>query len=309
MRPYDFAIRHAEALLRAGNGAAAIEPLRDALTAAPEEAYPHFLLSRALRGQARLAGARYEAERAVALDPLWPPAHVALAQVLLDQQQRKAALAAADKAIELGPDDGFAHLVRARILRIDGRRSEAQASLAAARSLEPNSTAIIAESGYAALEQGRMDAVAAAGSEILGFDPGEADGLILTGHAALARGDTEEALSLALAALASAPTDVAALHLLASAKMRKNPIGGLWWRWNRLLVKLGEARAIFFVVGIWMVYRWAVLASRDVGAPEVVELALMVLYLGFVLYTISADTMVRRMVAKEIAQVRLKPGF
>ena len=122
-------------------------------------------------------------------------------------------------------------------------------------------------------------------------------------------GDSEEALRLALSALANAPTDLDALQLLASVKMRKNPIGGLWWRWNRLLVKLGETRPIFFVVGLWVVYRWSVLASGDLGLRRRGRDYLSVLYLAFVLYTLSAGPIVSRMVAKEVARVRLNPSF
>jgi hypothetical protein len=91
--------------------------------------------------------------------------------------------------------------------------------------------------------------------------------------------------------------------------MRKSLAGGLFWRWNRLLVKLGEAKAIFFVVGIFVLYRWALLASEDFGLPAVVETVLMAVYLGFVVYTLSAGAIVRSMIAKEVAKVRLNPGF
>ena len=309
MQPFDLAMRRAEALLRAGNSAGAIEPLRDALTAAPQEPYPHLLLARALRAQNRLAGARYEAGRAVELAPLWASAHVELAQALMVQQHAKAALASADKAVELDPGDAYAHLVRARLLRIARRRAEARASLQTALQLEPDSPDILAEQGYAALEQGDVEAVETAGREILTLNPQHADGLILTGQGRLARGDTEEALRLALAALSRAPTDLDALFLLAAVKMRRNPIGGLWWRWNRLLVKLGEARAIFLVVGIWLVYRWLVLASEDFGLPPDTGSVLTILYLGFVLYTLSASVIVGRMIAREVERVRLDPSF
>jgi tetratricopeptide (TPR) repeat protein len=309
MRPYDLAMARAEALLRAGNSAAAIEPLRDALTADPEQAVPHMLLARALRDRARLTGSHYEANRAIELAPLWAGAHLELAQTLLLQQHRKAALAATDKAIELEPHNAFAHLMRAKLLRFQGRRLEAERSLATALELAPNAPDIIAEQGFAALEQGRIDRVEAAGREILSRNPSHPDGLILTGHARLAVGDGEEALTLALSALANAPNDLEALHLLASAKMRKNPVGGLWWRWNRLLVKLGETRAIFLVVGLWVLYRWSVLASGDLGLPAQAATILTILYLAFVLYTLSAGAIVSRMVAKEVERVRLKPGF
>ena len=105
------------------------------------------------------------------------------------------------------------------------------------------------------------------------------------------------------------PTTGAALYLLASAKMKMNPIGGLWWRWNRLLVKLGQARAIFFVVGVWVAFRWAVLASEDLGMPPVTGSVLSLLYLVFVIYVLSAGAVVRRMVQKEVARVRIRPTF
>ena len=91
--------------------------------------------------------------------------------------------------------------------------------------------------------------------------------------------------------------------------MKKSWLGGLWWRWNRLLIRLGQTRAIFLVVGIWVLYRWAVLGSRDAGLPEITELLLTAAYLAFVIYTISADVVVRRMVQKEIDSVRLRPSF
>ena len=89
MGPYERSLRHAEALLRAGNSRGAIEPLRDALSMAPDQAYPHLLLAGALRGQRRLAGARHEAGRAIELEPTWAPAHLELAQVLEAGQEHK----------------------------------------------------------------------------------------------------------------------------------------------------------------------------------------------------------------------------
>lgn len=300
---------HAEALLNIGNSAGAIEPLRDALTSAPDEAYPHLLLARALREQGRLTGARYEADRAVELSPQWELPHLERAQVLLMQQHSKLALDAAEQAVDLAPGSAAAHLVRARILRFMDRRAEAEASLQTALELDPAMPAVIAERGYAALERGQMDIVEATGRDILSLHAHDSDGLVLLGHAQLARRDSREALQLALAALSHSPTELQALYLLASAKMKRNPIGGLWWKWNRLLIKLGQARAIFFVVGIWIAYRWAVVASDQFALPEVTASILSLIYLVFVLYTLSADIIVRRMVAKEVAQVRIRPNF
>jgi hypothetical protein len=129
------------------------------------------------------------------------------------------------------------------------------------------------------------------------------------GRVRLARRDGDEALRLTLAALSRAPTDLDALSLLASVKMTKSWFGGVWWRWNRLLIRLGETRAIFLVVGIWVIYRWAELATENAGLPDLVGTLLTGLYLLFVAYTISANAIVTRMVQREIAQVRLNPKF
>jgi len=64
------ALTRAEALMRAGNFASAVEPLRDVLTADPENARAHDCLAQCLVMQNRLAGAEHEARAAIALDPL-----------------------------------------------------------------------------------------------------------------------------------------------------------------------------------------------------------------------------------------------
>jgi len=195
------------------------------------------------------------------------------------------------------------------LLRLKGDRPGSAASLARALELAPGSAEVLAESGNAALERGDMAGVEAAGRAVLSINPDNADGLILLGRLSLARHDTDEALRLALGALSQAPTDVDALSLLAATKMKKSWLGGLWWRWNQLLIRLGESRAIFLVVGIWVIYRWSVLASRDAGLPEATGTVLSVVYLAFVVYTISANVIVTRLVRKEIERVRLDPRF
>lgn len=309
MLPFETAMRHAEALLNAGNSLSAIDYLRDALTEAPDLAYPHLLLGIALRDQNRLVGARHEVQLALEIEPQMAEAHRHLALILLLQQHRKQALAAARHAVELEPDTPESHLVLARILRINGSRARAEDSLKLALERDPSLPGSIAERGYAALDSGDIDMVEQTGRNLLEIAPGNSDGPILIGHARLAQGDHEEALKLALSALAQSPNDADALHLLVATKMKMNPIGGLWWRWNRFLVRLGPARAIYFVVGLWVTYRLAMVASTDFALPEMFSLALTAFYLGFVLYTLSAQAIVQNMVRKEIERVRFDPQF
>lgn len=309
MLPYESALRQAEALLDAGNSASAIEYLRDALSVRPNDAYPHLLLASALRQQRRLIGALHEAERALQIEPVWSEVYVELAQILVLQQDRKRALAMAQKAVDLAPGSAMAHLVLARIERHCSLRQRAKTSLQKARDLDAGLAPAIAEQGYAALEIADFETVDQAGREVLSLCTSHTDGLVLLGHSQLAFANKEEALRLALSALSTAPNDIEALHLLASVKMKMNPIGGLWWRWNRLLVKLGPTRAIYFVVGLWVAYRIASLVMVDLGWPSEASSMLTILYLIFVIYTLSADAIVRRLVDKEIETARINPDY
>lgn len=307
--PTDFARRRAQYLVAAGNYLAALDPLRDVLTADPNDSEAHHMLSQSLRSLGRLTGASYEASQAIAIAPYVATYHVEFALTLMLQQKPKAALAEIDEALALDPDYGSAYLVKARLLRVAGKKVQAAASLDKALELLPNSPQVLAEAGYAALESGRIAEVEASARAVLSIDPGSCDGLVLMGHARLAAGATDEALDLALSALAQDPGDQDALSLLAATKIKANLLGGLWWKWNRLLVKLGASRAIFLIVGIWVVYRWLTLASENLGLPDATRTVLTLLYLGFALYTISADVIVQRMISKETERVRLRAGF
>jgi tetratricopeptide (TPR) repeat protein len=247
--------------------------------------------------------------KAIELNPLYEGYHIELAKGLILQQHHKAALAEIEIAVELNPANGFAHLAKAILMRISGKREAAQTSLATALELAPGERDMMIEQGYSALERGQMNLVEISAREILTFHPDDTDGLVLMGEVCLARHEIEEAKSLALSALSNSSSDLNALGLLAACKMKRNFIGGLWWRWNRMLIRLGQARAIYVVVGIWVVYRWLVLASQDVGMNASVETALTCVYIIFVLFTISADTIVGQMIKKEVEKVRLKTSF
>jgi tetratricopeptide (TPR) repeat protein len=254
-------------------------------------------------------GAIHEARVAIALDPLASDYRLALAAALRLQQHGKQARKEIEAAIELDPQNAAAHLALARLVRHSGERDTAAQSLERASALSPDDEAVLAEVGYLAIDRHDLPAAEAAARAVLSINPGDTDGLILMGRVMLARNETDEALRLALNALNYSPTDIEALSLLASAKMKKSWFGGLWWRWNRFLIRLGESRAIFVIVGIWVVYRWTVFVCRDAGLPDITETMLTAIYLAFVIYTISANIIVERMVRQEISRVRLNPSF
>ncbi|CAN0586266.1 unnamed protein product, partial [Laminaria digitata] len=202
------------------------------------------LLSQALLDERRIEAAAYEADRAAELEPEWFAVHCQRAAVLFMMQHKKEALAAAEQAIALAPQASEPHLLHARILRLMNQRTVARESLARALERNPFSVSALAEQGFAALEAGDLPLVETAARAILELDPTNVDGIVLIGQVQLVRGDTQEAQRLALAALSMNPVDTDALQLLADVKVKTNPLGGLWWRWNRLIVKLGVSRAI-----------------------------------------------------------------
>lgn len=308
-RTIENAFIHADALHRAGNYSGAIEPLRDVLTEDPEHAEAHQILANCLLQQRRITSAAYEAKMAVTLEPLNSDHRVILALVLNTQRKVKAAIEELEIAVELSPNNPSAYLLLSQIHRLSGQSKKAQKNLARAFELSPNDFDIIAEAGFAALERNDIEAVQSFAKDILSLAPSHASGLVLMGWAELHYGDLEEATRLALNALEYDAVDINALHLMVSIKARSNPLGAIWWRWNRFLIKIGEARSIFVVVGIWLVYRWLLLGIEHFTLPDYITYILILVYLMFVVYTISADVIIRKMIEKESERIKLKPNF
>ena len=81
-----------------------------------------------------------------------------------------------------------------------------------------------------------------------------------------------------------------------------------WWRFNTRMEAFGEVGTIAVLLGAFFFYRLADIFLVEFGHGDKAEL-LRYAWLGFVAYTWVAPAMFQRMLAKELEQVRLKPGF
>jgi hypothetical protein len=125
---------------------------------------------------------------------------------------------------------------------------------------------------------------------------------------ALALGDVEKARAHALAALKNDAMHGGAVLLLASCHARASFVLGLWWRWHAWMTSLGEQRQIFALVATFVAARLVVIGLGETGYEDAAQIVSWA-WLAFCAYTWVGPTLFRRAVAKELADVRLRPGF
>lgn len=98
------------------------------------------------------------AEKAVALDPGFGPAHGALAEALLRSRRYEAALDASRTAVRLAPNDSLMRAHLARLLNFMSRSVEAEAETRQALRMSPDSPPPLFVLGVAQRMQGKFDA-------------------------------------------------------------------------------------------------------------------------------------------------------
>ena len=101
--PLNDLLDEAQRNIDSNNFEAAIAPLQTFIAEKPDVAFAHFQLGYTYTALKRRDEARAEYERAIALDPKMPEAHLNLGILLLDKQQYAAAVAPLTKAVELLP--------------------------------------------------------------------------------------------------------------------------------------------------------------------------------------------------------------
>lgn len=291
-----------------GNHQGAIEPLRDVLTEEPDNASAHALLSHSLLLTRRRHAARYEADRALECAPEYDFAHRVRAMVALAENDRPRAEEGFRTAIALDPADSANLLGLAHFERVRGRRQEAIALIAKAIALDGASASAELARGQLELDDGRADAAEAAARQVLSAEPGNADAQVLLGNARLRQGDVGGARELALWALQNEADNADALELLVDVKARQSWFLGLWWRYNIWMGGLGGERAIVVLIVAYMVYSLARMALADSGQASLAS-GLTILWLILCVYTWSGGAMRDRMVARELAGVKLRRDF
>ena len=97
------------------------------------------------------------AEKAVALDPSFGPAHGALAEALLRSKRYEAALEASRTAVRLAPNDSLMRAHLGRLLNFMGRPVEAETETRQALRMSPDSPPPLFVLGVAQRMQGKFD--------------------------------------------------------------------------------------------------------------------------------------------------------
>lgn len=304
----DGALQRAAIAIQRGNHRGAIEALRDVLTEEPDHASAHALLAHSLLATRRRHAARYEADRALACAPEFDFAHRVRAMVAMAENDLPRAEDGFRKAIELDPADAANYLAFAHLERRRGRRRQAIELIEKAIVIDGGNPQAQLARGHLELDEGRLDGAEAAARQVLSGAPDDADAQVLLGMVRLRRGDIEGARELALWALQNEADNSDALELLVDVKARQSWFLGLWWRYNVWMGGLGVERAIIVLILAYMVYSVARMALVDAGQRSMAT-GLTIAWLIVCIYTWSGGAMRDRMVARELAGVKLKREF
>jgi Tfp pilus assembly protein PilF len=304
----DVSLERARQQLRAGNPEAAIETLRRVLSLAPEHARAHAMLAWVLIDRRRLHAAELEAGHALLEDPELPLAHFVMAQVAMARRDLDRARTHLDQLLELEPHDADNHVAMAHYHELRGQWDEARASLDHALELEPDEPDILVALGQLLYQLGRVDQAAERCEAALELDPEHLGAHRLRGWLDLHAGNLQEARGHACFVLAHDPADEPALTLLVAIMARKSIWLGSWWRLSTWLGQLEDQRRMAVLLGSFVVYQVLTIVARALGRPEVAE-ALQWAWLGVCAYTWVAPLVFRRLLAKELGQVRLRPDY
>ncbi len=287
-------------LLRHGQLDAAIEMLRRALSAEPDDAGAHALLALCLIDAKRLHAAAHEAAIAITLAPELPLAHLARGLALMAARKFKPAEEHLRQALELDPEDPIGYRKLADLYQFTGREK--------ALGMDPQDMETLVDLGEWRLRRGDLAAAAERAAQALQAEPEGPGALVLMGNVLLREGRIDEAREHAAWALRQRPNSRGALFLIAAIKARTSPLLGLWWRWASWMGTLGDGRSLLVLLGAYAIYRVADQAVDAAGHPALGE-AVSVAWLAIVAYTWFGPTLFQRSLRKELAQVHLEPDF
>lgn len=301
-------LHHAQQQLDRGDPRGAMETLRRALGQDPEDAGAHALLSVVLLSLKRPHAAEHEAGLALSLEPMLPLAHAAAASAAMARRRFKDAEQHLHHLLELEPEDTDYLRLRARYFELTGQKERKREVLQRAISLNPDDPDTMVALGDDALERGDVKRAEQWARDALTARPEFQDGLVLMGQVYLRQGRIEDAREHALWALRQDATDEGSLRLLASLKARQSPLLGLWWRYAMFMGSLGDGKSTLVLLGAFVAYRFATLAAKDLGQPNLASLIQLV-WLGLAVYTWVGPALFQRMVRQELETVRLDARF
>lgn len=293
---------------RYGDYRGGMESLREALTLDPQQYFAHSLLAIGLLNMKRLAAAEHEARVGLQLEPEAPFAHYAMGEVLKARLKFKQALDYQQQAIALAPTEADYQAAIAETCVLMGRQKDAKNHLGRALQLDPENAGTLAQLGNWHLRNNQKEEAARFFGEALALEPQHAAALTGKGRLLLARGDTEEAYDHAVWVLQQDANHVGALQLLASIKIRRNPLFGLWFRMNAWLTAGGNLRTIALLIGAYVLFQLGSQLLQERGLTEAATV-LRYTWLGIVVYSWVGPAWFRSKLEQELKSVSLKPGF
>lgn len=294
------------------NTGGAISSFRKAVELDPEHSHAHAYLGLCHLRNGDLIEALPELETSLRLDPSDPWIHVNLG-IALAQKDRGRAREHFLRGIELSPEYAEAHAKYGWFCRHFGTRAErkrVEELYRKAMELDPEDAdypAALAEHLFD--KRQRADEAKELAEQSLALAPDAEDAHVLLGFLDLAAGKRERAHEHALSALRAAPESEEAIRLLISVKSSGSRLLGLWWRVSHLLGRryLTASRWSAFIL-FSAANRVLRAALRPYGTHPV-AVAILLLYVSFVVYLVFANIVFERMVRRELKQVRLVPEF
>jgi tetratricopeptide (TPR) repeat protein len=286
----------------------AIATCKRALSLDPDHARAHAEMALCLLGARRLQGASVEVGRALALDGNDPACHHAAAAVRWAERRLADAWEHCLVAMQADPTDVDAHLLGASIRRAQGEVAPARELLERALELRSDNPDALAQLAALELDQGRIAEASRLADAALGVAPEHGDAHVTAGSIALRNGELAQAEQHARFVLTRDATDEAGLRLWTMIKMRRSWLWGLWWRFNAFVSGRGERGQIAILIGSFVVARLAMILAGALELERVEEL-LRLGWLGFCTYTWVAPSVFRRMLARELETVVLRPDF
>ncbi len=278
-------VERGAALFKTGRFELAENEFRSALSAEPQNALAHAMLSLCLARREQYADATAEAEQAVHLRPDWAFAYICLAAILRDREQLKPALVAAGEAVRLDPSNPAAHaLVAAIYIRMkEWARALAAADLGL--QADPANTDCLNARGIALVQLGRREEASQTIEGALHQNPESAETHANQGWALLHSGDYRGAMEHFREALRLKPELEWAKSGIIEALKARNPIYRVMLRYFLFMARLDRRVCMAIIVGLYLVYR--VLFSLSELHPGIrpYVLPLLVLYGIFALLT------------------------
>lgn len=134
------------------------EAARHAIELQPENPFAYFVLSRALKAQKNLPGAKDAINTAIEIDPENGDHWTEKAGIEISQYDWKGAIASLDNALAIDPEDSEALLLRSHALHALGRTREAEEMSRLALQVNPELAFGHFERGWALLRLGKVHA-------------------------------------------------------------------------------------------------------------------------------------------------------